>query len=224
MGSPSAHGAPTDLGVADPDADPVAPGAGAAAAAAGSGAGRRQGPRRARRRRRSVLLTAIAVVIVVVGSATVRFFVYPPLGAVARPQAVVVLDGYDPGPRLQRGLALARQDRVHQLVVSIPPGPRTPSCPPPTPTLQVTCFVPKPQSTQGEARAIAAFARVYGWHRLVVVSGTTQVTRASVRIGRCYHGQAAFSGVDPSGPAAWVYDVLYDEAAMVKAFVWQWGC
>lgn len=182
-----------------------------------------QPPRRARRRRlRKGLVVVIAALVAAAAIVTTRYFVRPPLGAVSRPQAVVVLDGY--GPRLERGLALARRLHVHRLVVSIPPGPRTPFCPPPTRTLQVTCFVPKPQSTQGEARAVAAFARVYGWRRLLVVAGTTQVTRASVRIGRCFRGQVAYAGVDPHGPVEWGYEVLYDEAAMVKALVWQRSC
>jgi hypothetical protein len=165
---------------------------------------------------------AAAIVVAATTIVTVRFFVDPPLGAVQRPQAVVVLGGY--GPRLQRGLAVARATHVHNLVVSIPPGPRTQTCPRTTAELHVTCFVPDPQSTQGEARTIGTVARHHGWRRLVIVAGTTQVVRARLRIDRCYDGEMAFSGVDPTGLFAWVREVVYDEVAMMKAVVWQWGC
>ncbi len=34
----------------------------------------------------------------------------------------------------------------------------------------------------------------------------------------------AFSGVDPAGPVQWIRDVVYDQVAMAKAVLWQWGC
>ncbi|HVX22479.1 MAG TPA: hypothetical protein VHB02_14095 [Acidimicrobiales bacterium] len=179
----------------------------------------RRGPRRRPRRRRwPAVVGAVAVLLVAYAVVTVVFFVRPDLGTVRRPQAVVVLGGY--GDRLQRGIAVAHAHHVPVLELS---GYGPEECPV-EPGLQVRCFIPHPRSTQGEARAIAAIARTRHWDRLLVVAGTTQVSRARLRIDRCYRGQTAFADLDPTGFGAWVHFVAYDQAAMVKALVWQWGC
>jgi hypothetical protein len=176
-------------------------------------------PSRRRHRRRTVLLAIVGILVVAYAVVTVVFFVSPDLGTVSRPQAVVVLGGY--GNRLARGLAVARADDVRTVELST--GNTEAACPR-VAVVDLHCFAPNPASTQGEARAIAAMARQHHWDRLLVVAGTTQVTRARLRIGRCYNGQMAFSGVDPVGPFRWVGEVVYDQIAMVKAVVWQWGC
>ncbi|MGH8987073.1 MAG: YdcF family protein, partial [Acidimicrobiales bacterium] len=175
-------------------------------------------PRRRRRRRRVVLL---AVAVLVAGYLTVTgvWFVAPPLGTVAHPQAVVVLGGY--GNRVARGFEIALRDGAGTVAVSRP---SRSWCPPGPPGVDVVCFVPDPLSTRGEARAVARLARAHHWSRLVVVAGTTQVVRARVRLERCFSGQLAFSGVDPSGVLSWAYEVFYDQAALAKALVWQYGC
>lgn len=164
---------------------------------------------------------------------TALFFVRPATGTVRHPQAVVVLDGS--GDRRGRGVALAEAGHVGTLVISDPERNPCPHDAPGVPHdlnglpndvrgVRVLCFDPNPVSTQGEARAIAALARRYDWQRLLVVTGTAQVTRARVRLERCYHGQMAFSGIDPSGLGGWIHDIAYEQAAIVKAEVWQRGC
>jgi hypothetical protein len=150
---------------------------------------------------------------------TAVYFVDPSRGTVRNPQAVIVLNGY--GNRLGRGVAIARTDHVHTVVVSVP---SEANCPQPIHGLRVMCFEPNPASTQGEARSLAKMADHYGWSRLLMVVGTTQLTRARLRIERCYAGQIALTGVDPQGFLGWVHYVAYDEAAMVKALIWQRGC
>ncbi|HEY5244786.1 MAG TPA: hypothetical protein VIJ60_03895 [Acidimicrobiales bacterium] len=172
-----------------------------------------------RRRRRTILLGVVAVLVVAYVVVTVVFFVSPDFGTVSRPQAVVVLGGY--GDRFAHGLAVARADHVDTVELST--GNTEAACPKVT-GIDLHCFAPHPASTQGEARAIAAMAEQHHWDRLLVVAGTTQVTRARLRIGRCYGGQMAFTGVDPAGPFQWIRDVVYDQVAMAKAVLWQWGC
>jgi hypothetical protein len=172
-----------------------------------------------RRRWLRVVLAIVGVLLVAYGAVTIAFFVEPPLGAVPHAQAVVVLDGY--GNRDARGLAIARVDHIRTVAVSWPP---YSSCPAPRPGLRILCFVPHPVSTQGEARAVARLARQHGWTRLIVVVGTTQVVRARVRLERCYAGRLALSGVDPAGFFSWLYEIAYDQAALLKALVWQRGC
>jgi hypothetical protein len=166
-----------------------------------------------------VVIATVAVLVAGYAAVTAVFFVEPTLGSVARAQAVVVLGGY--GNRDARGFAIARADHVRTVAVSWPP---RSWCPPQQPGLKVLCFVPKPASTQGEARAVARLARAHHWKRMIVVAGTTQVARARLRLGRCYSGQVAFSGVDPPGLFSWLYEIAYEQAAFVKALVWQYGC
>jgi hypothetical protein len=49
----------------------------------------------------------------------------------------------------------------------------------------VLCFRADPQTTQGEARSIAALDHRYHWNRILVVMPTTQASRARLRIDRC---------------------------------------
>ncbi len=178
--------------------------------------------RHLRRNRRPSVYVACAVVAVLLAAyvaLSISFFVEPTLGAVTHPQAVVVLHGY--GNRDARGLAIARADHVRTVAVSWPP---YASCPKPQSGLRILCFVPNPVSTQGEARAIARLARVHAWKRLIVVAGTTQVVRSRLRLERCSSDRVAFSAVDPNGFFSWLYEIAYDQAALVKALVWQRGC
>jgi len=162
------------------------------------------------------VVAALAALLVGYVVVTVVFFLRPSLGSVSRPQAVVVLGGY--GDRLAQGVAEARAHPGSVLEVSVPgPCPRVAG-------MAVHCFRPDPQSTQGEARAIAHLASAHHWDRLLVVAGTTQVSRADLRIGRCYHGEMAFADVDPQGIGSWLHFIAYDQAALAKAVAWQWGC
>ncbi len=165
------------------------------------------------------MLGVVAALLAAYVAVTIAFFVEPTLGVVTHPQAVVVLEGY--GNRITRGLAIARADHVRTVAVSWPP---YSTCPAPQRGLRITCFVPNPVSTQGEARAVGRLARVHHWRRLIVVAGTTQIVRARERLERCYSGQLEFSGVDPSGFFSWLYEVAYGQAALVKTLVWQRSC
>jgi hypothetical protein len=166
-----------------------------------------------------VLLAVVAVVVAAYAAVSVAFFVRPTLGSVAHPQAVVILQGY--GTRDSRGLALARADHIGTVAVSWPPYTK---CPASSPGLRVLCFRPRPVSTQGEAAAVGRLALAHGWDRLLVVAGTTQVVRAGVRLGRCTSARLEFSPVDPNGIGSWLYEIAYDQAALVKALVWQRSC
>jgi uncharacterized SAM-binding protein YcdF (DUF218 family) len=51
---------------------------------------------------------------------------------------------------------------------------------------RVACFDPKPDRTQGEARAAAVLAREQGWRSLVVVTSRYHATRAALLFRRCF--------------------------------------
>ena len=85
-------------------------------------------------------------------------------------------------------------------------------------------FRAPPGLDKGEARWIAHIATRSHWHQIIVVMRTTQATRARLRIGRCYSGRVLEVGVTPSSLWDWVYGIIYEWGALVKALVVQTSC
>jgi len=162
------------------------------------------------------VVTALAAAVVVM---SIPLFVLPNRDEPQRVDAVVVLAGS--GDRVQQGLALAREGFARNLVLSDAGLPR---CPRAGPAVVVTCFTPSPFTTQGEARFVRAKARREGWHRILVVVGTPQITRARIRIGRCYAGDALYVGVNPGGVSAWLQNIGHEWGALAEALVLQRSC
>lgn len=128
--------------------------------------------------------------------------------------AIVVL-----GPSNQRvpeAVALARSLGVSHLVLSIGDFPEQVStCQ--QPGLQVTCFVPQPYETVGEAEEIGRLAAQHGWHSLIVMTSTPQISRARVLIERCYAGDLQMVRTAESlSWTKWVGEAFYQSAAFVK--------
>jgi hypothetical protein len=93
--------------------------------------------------------------------------------------------------------------------------------------VKIICFVPHPGTTQGEARRVAKLAREHGWREIIVVSGTPQTTRARIRFARCFRGTLLFDPADPSslsGHGGWIYNVICEWGALIKAETLQRGC
>ena len=136
--------------------------------------------RSARHRGRRIIFLAIAALVALFLVLTAVLFVWPATNAPRRSDAIVVLGGS--GPRIQKGLALARAGYAPYLVISVPVRP----CHWAVPHVKVICFNPHPETTQGEARATATLAREHDWHQIIVVSGIPQTTRARILFDRCY--------------------------------------
>ena len=166
-----------------------------------------------RRWRRRVVVLLLLVLV----AATVRLFVLPRTDAPRDVDAVVVLGGQ--GDRLGEGLRLVRAGFAKQLVVSMP-GQGCPTAGS-LPGIQVRCFSPDPRTTQGEARYTAALVRSEGWHSVIVVSTTDQVTRARLRLRRC---TGVTAGYVATPPANWPRAVAYEWGALVKALTLQRSC
>jgi hypothetical protein len=189
---------------------PVGPGAGSA----------EPGARRWLRRRR-LLRSAAGLLVVVFVLATAKLFVFPRRDTPVRADAIVMFAGSV--GRLELAVSLARAGYAPVLAVS-QPTPHDP-CPPDTiPNVEVICFNPQPLTTQGESRWTAQAAAAHGWHSLLVITATTQDTRARLRLSRCYHGDVQVVTVDPVTRAAWAYMVTYEWGALVKALVLQRTC
>ena len=162
------------------------------------------------------VVTSLAVALVVM---SIPLFVAPASDGPQRADAVVVFAGS--GDRVQEGLRLVREDYAPHLLLSDAGLPR---CPQAGPAVVVTCFTPNPFSTQGEAEFVAAEAKREGWHRILVVVGTPQITRARVRVDRCYSGQALYIGVSPGGVGSWLENIGHEWGALAEALVLQTSC
>lgn len=150
-----------------------------------------------------------------------RLFVWPRQNRPARADAIVVLGGA--GDRRPVGAALARAGYAPTLVLSVGDAASDAHVVAPIPGVETMEFRPDPASTQGEAEALAGLAASHGWQRIIVVTGRTQVTRARLRIRRCYRGELLI--VPAPEPADRLpYDVVYEWGALLKALVFQRGC
>jgi hypothetical protein len=106
------------------------------------------------RRGRRVL---IALMVLFVLLCTARLFIWPTTGMPARVDAIVVPGG--PGNRIAAAMTLAEQGRARYLVLSEgePVAPRL--CGARVGAATVLCFMPNPDTTQGEAEATARLAK-----------------------------------------------------------------
>ncbi|MEX5631259.1 YdcF family protein [Parafrankia sp. FMc2] len=170
-------------------------------------------------RRRRTVAVALGVTSLLFLGATARLFVFPRRDAPAPVDAIVMFAG-SPG-RLEHAVALAVAGYAPTLAVSVPTVDDL--CPPPIPEVEVICFAPDPLTTQGESRWTAAAAARHGWRSILVITSTSQTTRARLRLARCYPGQVLMSPVPPPR-LMWPYMIAYEWAAMGKALVVQREC
>jgi uncharacterized SAM-binding protein YcdF (DUF218 family) len=175
--------------------------------------------RHPRRLRAAILVVAVLIVAFVVAS--VVLFIEPATNTPAHADAVIVLAGENNDARISKGIQLVRAGYAPRLFVSAP---GHQSCPKSRPSVSITCFDPNPSTTQGEARFAASLATQHHWHRIIVVSGTQQVTRARIRFDRCYRGSILMVPADPGGLGSWIGTVIYEWGALPKALLLQRGC
>jgi hypothetical protein len=158
---------------------------------------------------------------------TAVFFVYPDLNIPERSNAIVVLGGHG-APAFEKGAELAKEGDAPDLVLAIGPGQHCEFyqrfAARRLPQVKVTCFVPNPQTTQGEGRSIARLSKELGWKRIIVVAPTTQATRARLRVGRCYPGQVLEVAFSPQGVGQWLAQIAYEWGALLKALILQPTC
>jgi uncharacterized SAM-binding protein YcdF (DUF218 family) len=174
---------------------------------------------RSRWRRR--VLIALAVLFALFCGATARLFIWPTTGMPARVDAIVVPGG--PGNRIGAAVTLAEQGRARYLLLSkgeyVPPQ----LCGAHVGTATALCFMPNPDTTQGEAEAIARLAKEYGFRSILLVTTPDQTWRAGLRFGRCYSGKI-YAVTTPLPKHLWPLMIPYQWAAVFKAEVVNRGC
>jgi uncharacterized SAM-binding protein YcdF (DUF218 family) len=170
-------------------------------------------------RRRRVWMP-LAVVGTLLLGATARLFVWPSTDDPRRADAVVVLDGGS-GERLDEARALVERDVAPTLAISagreLDPDEADGLCARPQ-QFEVVCFSPTPDSTRGEARALATLARQNGWNEVVLVTSTYHVTRARMLVERCFDGRVdVVAASPPTRPLHWIAAVGHEWAASLDA-------
>lgn len=158
-------------------------------------------------------------------AATVRLLFLPDEGAPARADAIVVLSGSK--RRLDRALELMARGTAPVLVISgrdhrqpladrlCAAGGRD--------GFRVLCFMPRPDSTRGEARQVARLARRHRWRAVVLVTSRFHVTRARMLFRRCVGARVYAVGTSypwTSVPAA----VAGEWAKLAYAWIIARGC
>jgi hypothetical protein len=166
----------------------------------------------------------VAVTLVMaVGVATLRLFVWPDQGMPAQVSAIVMLNGT--GDRLHTALDLAWQHRAPFVVISRGSAAygHGGDCAPSIPHVTVICFDPNPSTTRGEAEFAGRLARKYRWQSVALVTTTPQDSRGRLRVERCFTGPV-YVVTAPLSPWAWPYEIVYEWAATVKAYIFQRSC
>ena len=175
-------------------------------------------------KRRRVAIAAVLVAVVTFGATTVRLFIRPDLPPLPQ-HADAIIDLGGPGDdRDAVALALARGHRAPYLVqstVEIDSG--TDRCLPAVPGVTVLCFHPDPNTTRGEAQAIARLAGQYHWRSVILVTTTDHAWRAALRVRRCFPGDVYVSPAHLP-VVDWAGAIQYQWAATAKAVLVERSC
>jgi uncharacterized SAM-binding protein YcdF (DUF218 family) len=130
------------------------------------------------------LLTALLVVVAASSAFAARSFVWPSSDP-AFPDGPIVVLGGGGGERLSTALALRGDDEQRDLIVSasaIDEWRATGGQCSPEP---ITCMVPDPVNTFGEATTVNDLAAENGWTHVTVVTSDFHVTRTRLLFDRC---------------------------------------
>jgi len=165
-------------------------------------------------------------VVALVVALTSVLFVWPASDPPYLTPAVVIFSGGQ-GERLARAMTVARRDGA---VLVIPNG-TDPSWPQANRLcagnqgLEVVCPKPSPDTTRGEARAVARLAKARHWSVLVLVTSTYHVTRARLVLQRCYDGRLFVVAARRRGDAVdEVRHVGPEWLGLLQALVLHRGC
>jgi uncharacterized SAM-binding protein YcdF (DUF218 family) len=170
------------------------------------------------------IVSGLIVLLVLFGVLLAELFVFPAVNNPTPADAIVVLGGGGSTSDLA-GVHLAEKGLAPLLVFSLNiPETCRPASLHLTVVVRVLCFTAEPQTTQGEAETIRRLAKANNWHRIIVVARTSQVTRARIRVTRCYSGQLEMVGAHDDNLGDWIYGLFYESAALFKAEVLQRGC
>jgi uncharacterized SAM-binding protein YcdF (DUF218 family) len=171
-------------------------------------------------------LTVLVVVVVAFGGLTAWLFVWPATSTPERADAVVVFAG-GRGERLRAATRLIGDGVAPTLVISNGWDPgwtdanrlcRGWS------QATVLCPTPDPDTTEGEARMVAALAERNGWRSMVLVTSSYHVRRASRLLGRCYQGSVQTVAARPQPTRSLVAAIAHEWLALPATLAGRQRC
>ncbi|GLE55894.1 hypothetical protein NJBCHELONAE_12020 [Mycobacteroides chelonae] len=174
--------------------------------------------------RRRVLLAVIAIAVLTTGFVTAgwRVYMHPQTDPLRPADAIVVLGG-TPYERFDVGLDLAKRGYAPYLLIAQSTGANDRNMDKYCKghfTFTVSCFIPDPWTTEGEAQEIRAKAQELGWHHIIVITFTPHVSRARYIVGKCFDGELTMvASPTPSGVAFWSWMFVRQSGSYVKAFL-----
>ena len=168
-------------------------------------------------RRLVVAFTALLAVVIAAGWPV---YVHPQVDPLEPADAVVVLGG-EPYARFHYGIDLAESGLAPEVVLSNSVGPddvRIQQICDGDYSVTVSCFLPDPYSTKGEAEEIAALAEEKNWHHVIVVTYTPHLSRARFIVEQCFSGRVTMAANPTSqNIAEWAWSYVYQTAGYLKA-------
>ncbi|MEN2740527.1 YdcF family protein [Microbacterium sp. X-17] len=174
--------------------------------------------RRLRRRSRwAIAVVAVVLVALTLPTLAVAF----PAPAAVGPADVIYVIGPPTPPRIALEARLRARGIAPAALISVPAtGPLSEGGLTACRDTAVTCRVAVPFTTKGEALMLTRYAMQHPASRAVVITFTPHVDRTRYVFAKCYAGQVTVVGVDERMSfREWVYQVLYQSAAFVKAWI-----
>ena len=169
------------------------------------------------------LLLAVTIAVV----ATAGLFVFPRTHTPLTADAVVMFVG-GRGERLDTALGLIEAGVAKNIVIpngTVETWPQANRLCREKHTYKVVCPNPDPDTTRGEARAIAEVARRENWDHVVLVTSTYHVTRARLLLERCFHGKVDAVEARPGVTITRFFSrVTHEWAGLAEAMLVNNGC
>ncbi|CAM4124328.1 YdcF family protein [Nocardia ninae] len=173
-------------------------------------------------RRAGVFCGALLALVLLIGLAGLPVYVHPQTDPLRKADAIVVLGGtaYE---RFDLGIDLAQRGYAPTLLISRSTGlddhEMDRYCAGRF-DFTVSCFVPDPWTTEGEAHEIRRRAEQFGWRHLIVVTYTPHVSRARYIVAKCFDGELTMvASPSPSGLRFWTWMYLRQSAGYLRAFL-----
>lgn len=175
------------------------------------------------RSRRTLLALVAAALVCFLTWFLVCFalLVHPRVDRAAPADAVVMLGGSS-GARLDTAVSLMDRGLARALVISTPRDSSSRRslafCALPHP-YPVTCFVPDPSTTRGEAEEIGRLSDAHGWHNVMVVTSLFHIARARMTVARCYSEDLRMipAAHEHTPLRQWAYQFVYQTAGWLQA-------
>ncbi|WP_194837865.1 YdcF family protein [Nocardia sp. XZ_19_369] len=173
-------------------------------------------------RRAGVFCGALLALVLLIGLAGLPVYVRPQTDPLRKADAIVVLGGtaYE---RFDLGLDLAQRGYAPTLLISRSTGlddhEMDRYCAGRF-DFTVSCFVPDPWTTVGEAHEIRRRAQQFGWRHLIVVTHTPHVSRARYIVAKCFDGDLTMvASPSASGLRFWTWMYLRQSAGYLRTFL-----